>query len=233
VHNTTSFIKLSILIGAIFSQANVQSKIINRKQTIKQKEKTMPIKLPILPYKQNALEPYISKETIEYHYGKHHQGYVNKLNALIENTQLQEKSLEEIIIQTKQGPIYNNAAQVFNHTFYWNCMSPQGGGQPTGTIASLLEKQFGSFEKFKEEFTQAATTLFGSGWTWLIQNEEGKLSIKQMSNADCPLSHNLKPLLTCDVWEHAYYIDHRNARKKYVDAWWNIVNWNFVNKMIS
>lgn len=193
----------------------------------------MSIKLPALSYKQDALEPYISKETIEYHYGKHHQGYVNKLNELIKNTQFSDKPLEQIIIQTKQGPMYNNAAQVFNHTFYWNCMSPKKGGKPTGTIATLLEKTFGSFDTFKEEFANAAVTLFGSGWVWLVQNEDGTLEIKQMSNADCPLSHDLKPLLTCDVWEHAYYLDYKNARKKYVDSWWNIVNWDFVNKAVK
>ncbi len=190
----------------------------------------MPFKLSQLPYKKNALEPYISKETVEYHYDKHHQGYVNKLNKLIEGTDLAGKTLENIILQTTDQATYNNAAQVFNHTFYWNCLSPQGGGKPTGKIAQLIEKKFGSFENFKEKFTNAALSLFGSGWVWLVKKEDETIEIKKTSNAGCPLSSGEKPLLTCDVWEHAYYIDYRNVRKNYIDRWWNIVNWEFVNK---
>jgi len=192
----------------------------------------MEIKLPALPFAQDALAPHISKETIEYHYGKHHQGYVNKLNKLIKDTPLAGKPLEEIILNSS-GPIYNNAAQVYNHTFYWNCLSPKGGGQPTGTIGDLIKKNFGSFEEFKKEFTQKALSLFGSGWVWLVQENGGGLAIKQYPNADCPLAHNEKPLLTCDVWEHAYYIDRRNKRDDYVNAWWNLINWDFVNSLLN
>ncbi len=191
------------------------------------------IPLPPLPYGTDALAPIISKETIEYHYGKHHRTYVEKLNELIKGTELESKGLNEIIVASQKGPIFNNAAQVFNHTFYWNCMAPKAGGNPTGKIAVMIEKEFGSFTTFQEQFNNAALTLFGSGWIWLVQNEKGKLEIKQMSNADCPLAHNLKPLLTCDVWEHAYYIDYRNARKTYMESWWKLVNWNYINSLIA
>lgn len=191
------------------------------------------IPLPPLPYGTDALAPIISKETIEYHYGKHHRTYVEKLNELIKGTEFEKKELNEIIVKAPKGPIYNNAAQVFNHTFYWNGMAPKAGGNPVGKIATLIDAEFGSFQKFQEQFNAAALSLFGSGWVWLVQNEKGKLEIKQMSNADCPLSHNLKPLLTCDVWEHAYYIDYRNARKTYVESWWKLVNWNHINTLLD
>jgi superoxide dismutase, Fe-Mn family len=192
-----------------------------------------PFVLPPLPYHTDALAPLISTETIEYHYGKHHKGYIDKLNELIKGTEYEGKSLNEIIVKSKQGPLYNNAAQVFNHTFYWNCMAPKSGGTPTGAIAQLIDTTFGSFQKFQEQFTAAAVGLFGSGWVWLVKNEQEKLEIKQLSNADCPLSHNMKPLLTCDVWEHSYYIDYRNARKTYVESWWKLVNWNYVNSLLG
>ena len=182
--------------------------------------------LPELPYKENGLEPYISKETIEYHYGKHHQTYINNLNNLIQGTNFENACLEDIV-KHSEGGVFNNAAQVWNHTFYWNCLSPNGGGQPKGVLAEAIIAEFGSFDTFKENFTKAAVTLFGSGWTWLVKTDEGKLKIVQTSNAGCPLTNNEKPILTCDVWEHAYYIDKRNARAGYVEDFWKIVNWDF------
>lgn len=183
--------------------------------------------LPALPYQLDALAPHISKETLEYHYGKHHQTYVTNLNNLIKDTPFQEMSLEDIIKQSSAG-IFNNAAQVWNHTFYWNCLSPNGGGQPTGTLAEAINSTFGSFEAFKEQFTKTAVTTFGSGWAWLVKNSDGSLALVSTSNAATPMTANQTALLTCDVWEHAYYIDYRNARPKYVEAFWNIVNWEFV-----
>ena len=188
----------------------------------------MAFELPPLPYEKNALEPHISQETLEYHYGKHHQTYVTKLNGLIEGTDNANKSLEEII-KSSSGPLFNNAAQVWNHTFYWHCLSPNGGGEPTGAAKEAIEKAFGSFEDFKKEFNDKAANNFGSGWTWLALNAAGELVIVNTANADTPIAHEgLKPLLTVDVWEHAYYIDHRNARPAYLDAFWQLVNWEFV-----
>ena len=184
-------------------------------------------KLPVLPYPQNALEPLISAETLEYHYGKHHRAYVDNLNKLIPGTEYENMTLEDII-RKATGGIFNNGAQVWNHTFYWHCMSPNGGGEPEGDLAEAIKKSFGSFAQFKEKFTTAATTLFGSGWAWLSMNPDGSLVVEQASNASNPLRDGRKPLLTCDVWEHAYYIDYRNVRAKYVEAFWKLVNWNFV-----
>lgn len=192
----------------------------------------MAITLPELPYAKDALTPHISPETLEFHYGKHHAGYVTKLNAAIEGTPLAEKSLEEIV-RTSEGGVFNNAAQVWNHTFYWNSLSPQGGGEPTGAIKEAIDKNFGSFAEFQEKFTQAAATLFGSGWAWLVKNSDGSLSIEQTTNAETPLTKGQTPLLTCDVWEHAYYIDYRNARPDYIKAFWNLVNWDFANKNLG
>ncbi len=189
----------------------------------------MAIELPPLPYAKDALSPHISTETLEFHYEKHHAGYVKKLNAAIENTENDKKSLEEII-KTSEGGVFNNAAQIWNHTFYWNSMNPQGGGEPTGTIAEAINKSFGSFSEFREKFTVSASTLFGSGWAWLVKNPDGTLGIEQSFNAGCPLTGDRKPLLTCDVWEHAYYIDYRNARPDYIKSFWNLVNWDFANK---
>ena len=183
--------------------------------------------LPELPYAKDALAPHISAETIEYHYGKHHKAYVDNINRLITGTEFEKMSLEEII-QKSSGGIFNNAAQVWNHTFYWNCLSPNGGGEPTGELADTITKQFGSFSQFKEKFTNAAVTLFGSGWVWLVKNPDGSLSIQATSNADTPLKEGKRALLTCEIWEHAYYIDYRNARAKYVEGFWNLVNWDFV-----
>lgn len=188
----------------------------------------MTIKLPELPYSKDALAPHVSAETIEYHYGKHHNSYVEKLNKQIAGTEHENKTLEQLISSTSGG-VFNNAAQVWNHTFYWNCLSPDGGGAPSGTVAQQIDATWGGFDSFKEAFTQAALTQFGSGWAWLVKNKAGKLEITKTANADTPLTDGLTPLLTCDVWEHAYYVDYRNARPKYVEAFWNLVNWDFVN----
>lgn len=186
-------------------------------------------KLPTLPYELNALEPHISKETLEYHYGKHHQTYVTNLNNLIKGTEFADLSLEDIVKKSSAG-IFNNAAQVWNHTFYWNCLSPKGGGKPSGKLADAINQTFGSFDKFKEEFAKTAVTTFGSGWAWLVKNADGKLALVSTSNAGTPMTAGQTALLTCDVWEHAYYIDYRNARPKYVETFWNLVNWDFVAK---
>ncbi|MCA9395795.1 MAG: superoxide dismutase [Fe] [Candidatus Omnitrophica bacterium] len=191
----------------------------------------MSFSLPKLPYEMDALNPHISKETLEYHYGKHHQAYVDKLNAAVEGKSEASKSLEEIVISS-EGGLFNNAAQVWNHTFYWNCLSPNGGGAPQGTIKEAIDQSFGSFEEFKKTFTDKSVTLFGSGWAWLVKNKDGKLEIVQTKDAGCPLTSGQKPVLTCDVWEHAYYVDYRNARPKYVDAFWNLVNWEFAAKQL-
>ena len=183
--------------------------------------------LPALPYAMDALAPHISAETLEFHYGKHHQTYVTKLNGLIPGTEFENMSLEDIVGKSSGG-VFNNAAQVWNHTFYWNCLSPNGGGAPNDKLASALQGSFGSVDAFKEQFTNSAVNNFGSGWTWLVQNSDGKLALENTSNAATPLTGASTPLLTCDVWEHAYYIDYRNARPKYLDAFWNLVNWDFV-----
>jgi len=188
--------------------------------------------LPALPYSMDALEPYISKETLEYHYGKHHQAYVNNLNKLIQGTELEDADLKTIIQKAPAGGLFNNAAQVFNHTFYWNSMSPNGGGNPTGAVADVLTKSFGSVDEFKAKFTQSAATNFGSGWTWLIRSGDG-VEIVNTSNAGTPVAEGKHPLLTCDVWEHAYYIDYRNARPKYLEAFWNLVNWEYVGLQLT
>ena len=191
----------------------------------------MAFELPPLPYAKDALQPLMSAETLEYHHGKHHAAYVTNLNAAIANTPKEKQSLEEIILSS-DGPIFNNAAQVWNHTFFWNSLKPKGGGKPTGDLAAALERDFGGFDKFKEQFTQTAVKQFGSGWAWLVA-EGGKLKITSTSNADLPLKHNQTALFTVDVWEHAYYIDYRNARPKFVEAWWNLMNWDFANKNIA
>ncbi|MBC6905576.1 superoxide dismutase [Fe] [Saccharophagus sp. K07] len=189
----------------------------------------MTFELPPLPYPKNALAPHISEETLEYHYGKHHKAYVDKLNTLVPGTPFEGKSLEEII-KTSTGGIFNNAAQIWNHTFYWHCLSPNGGGEATGPVADAIRSAFGSFEKFKEEFTNSAINNFGSSWTWLVKKADGSVAIVNTSNAGTPLTdESVKPLLTCDLWEHAYYIDYRNARPKYIENFWALVNWDFVN----
>lgn len=187
----------------------------------------MTIQLPELPYSRDALEPHISKETLDYHYGKHHQTYVDNLNKLIADTKFAQLALEEIILESSGG-MFNNAAQVWSHSFYWNCLSPNGGGQPTGKLAEAINTAFGSFEAFKEKFTQTAITTFGSGWAWLVKKQDGTLELVSTSNAGTPMTQKQKALLTCDVWEHAYYIDYRNARPKYLEHFWQLVNWTFV-----
>lgn len=194
----------------------------------------MSITLPALPYAKDALAPHISEETLDFHYGKHHQSYVTKLNGLIEGKANAEDSLEKLIADNDVGSgIFNNAAQVYNHTFYWSSMKPGGGGKPTGELLQAIEKDFGSFEAFKEQFTDAAATQFGSGWAWLVK-EGDQLSITKTVNADTPIKHGQTPLLTIDVWEHAYYIDFRNARPKYIDTFLeSLVNWDFVAENFS
>lgn len=185
--------------------------------------------LPPLPYAKDALQPTMSAETLEFHYGKHHQAYVTNLNNLIKGTEFENLSLEEII-KKSQGGVFNNSAQVWNHTFFWNCMAPNAGGAPTGPVADAINAKWGSFDKFKEEFQKSAVGNFGSGWTWLVKKPDGTVDIVNTSNAGTPLTTENKALLTVDVWEHAYYIDYRNARPKFVESWWNIVNWDFVNQ---
>tara|TARA_B100001094_G_scaffold333441_1_gene412300 strand:- start:6059 stop:6637 length:579 start_codon:yes stop_codon:yes gene_type:complete len=191
----------------------------------------MAIELPNLPYDMNALVPHISKETLEYHYGKHHKTYVDKLNGMLDG--FEGQSLEQII-KSSTGPVFNNAAQVWNHTFYWNCLAPNAGGAPTGAIAAAIDEHFGSFDAFQKELSDKAANNFGSGWTWLVKNKAGALEIVNTSNAATPLTEDgITPLMTVDVWEHAYYIDYRNARPKYLEAFWNLVNWDFVNQNYS
>lgn len=189
----------------------------------------MAITLPPLPYELDALQPHLSRETLEYHYGKHHQAYVDNLNKLIPGTEFEGKNLEQII-KTSNGGVFNNAAQVWNHTFYWQSLSPNGGKTPTGTIASAIDKAFGSFANFKDQFTKTAIGTFGSGWAWLVKKPDGSLDLVSTSNAQTPLTTENKALLTCDVWEHAYYIDYRNARPKYVEHFFELINWDFVSK---
>ena len=187
----------------------------------------MAFELPPLPYAQDALAPHISPETLEYHYGKHHQAYVTNLNKLVEGTEFENASLEDVILKS-DGGLFNNSAQVWNHTFYWNSMSPNGGGAPTGAVADAIDGAFGSYDDFKAKFAEAATTQFGSGWAWLVDNGSG-LEIMKTSNADLPMKHGAKALLTIDVWEHAYYIDFRNARPNYISTFLDsLVNWDFV-----
>jgi superoxide dismutase, Fe-Mn family len=185
----------------------------------------MAFELPALPYAQDALEPHISAETLEFHYGKHHKTYVDKLNGLVEGTDLAGKTLEDVV-KSSEGGVFNNAAQIWNHTFYWNCLSPDGGGAPSGAIGAAIDASFGSFDAFREQFTNSAVNNFGSAWTWLVKNADGSLAIVNTSNAATPLTdESVTPLLTVDVWEHAYYIDYRNARPKYMEAFWALVNW--------
>ena len=184
--------------------------------------------IPDLPYPMDALEPVLSRETLEYHYGAHHLGYVEKLNSLVAGTRLEHATLEQIV-RTSTGAVFNNAAQVWNHNFYWDCMAPQGGrGSPAGDLATRIASTFGSFDSFKEVFKRHAVQKFGSGWTWLVKTGDGLLVVRNTDDADTPIRTNEAPLLCCDVWEHAYYIDYRNDRAKYVDAFMSIVNWNFV-----
>ncbi len=188
--------------------------------------------LPQLPFAMDALAPHISKETLEYHYGKHHKAYVDKLNAALPDSGFENDSLEDIV-KKASGGVFNNAAQIWNHSFYWNSLSPDGGGAPSGAIADAINSAFGTFDKFKETFTQAAATHFGSGWAWLVKDSDGNLDIVTTHDAGCPLTDGKTPLLTCDVWEHAYYVDYRNARPKYIEAFWNLVNWEHANSCLG
>jgi len=188
--------------------------------------------LPKLTYEMDALEPYISKETLEYHYGKHHQTYVTNLNNLVSWTDLEWKTLEEVI-KSSEGWVFNNSAQVWNHTFYWNCMAPNAGWEPKGEVSELINRDFWDFETFKEKFSTSAATNFGSGWTWLVKTPEGKLEIVNTSNASTVITTENTPLMVIDVWEHAYYIDTRNARPKYIENFWALVNWDFVNENLK
>ena len=191
----------------------------------------MAFSLPELPYSKDALAPHISERTLEFHYGKHHHAYLGKLNAAVEGKDLANKSLEELIT-SQSGGLFNAAAQVWNHTFYWNSLSPKGGGAPSGPIGEAINGSFGSFEAFKEKFSAAAAGHFGSGWAWLVL-DGSNLAIVDTHDAGCPLVDGKKPVLTCDVWEHAYYLDYQNARPKYIEAWWNLVNWDFANKNLG
>ncbi|MEP1384430.1 MAG: Fe-Mn family superoxide dismutase [Paraglaciecola sp.] len=187
----------------------------------------MAFELPALPYEKNALEPHISAETLEYHYGKHHATYVTKLNGLVEGTDLANKSLEEIV-KDSEGGVFNNAAQIWNHTFYWNSLSPNGGGEPTGALADAINAKWGSFADFQAALNDKAVNNFGSSWTWLVKTADGSLDIVNTSNAATPLTDSsLTPLLTVDLWEHAYYIDYRNVRPKYLEGFWALANWDF------
>jgi Fe-Mn family superoxide dismutase len=193
----------------------------------------MAFELPNLPYGPDALAPYISKETLEFHHGKHHATYVTNLNNLIKGGQFENMDLEQIVKEAGSGPVFNNAAQHFNHSFYWKCLKPKGGGEPSGRLSDAIKKSWGDFEAFKKKFTETAVGHFGSGWAWLVQNGDGSLVIEAGHDADNPVAHDKLPLLTCDVWEHAYYIDYRNARAKYVEAFWNIVNWEFAESNLK
>ncbi len=194
----------------------------------------MAIELPALPYDMAALQPHLSKETLEYHYGKHHKTYVDKLNAAIPGTKYEKMSLDEIVLASTAEPkVFNNAAQIWNHTFYWNGFKPAGGGEPKGAMADAINAAFGSYADFNKKFSEAATLLFGSGWAWLVKKADGKLDIVTTKDAGCPLTDKHKPLLTCDVWEHAYYVDYRNARPKYIESFWKLVNWDFVEKNLK
>ena len=193
----------------------------------------MAFELPALPYAKDALAPHISAETLEFHHGKHHKTYVDKLNGLIPGTEFEGKSLEDII-KSSSGGVFNNAAQIWNHTFYWHCLSPNGGGAATGAVAEAINKAFGSFDKFKEDFTNSAINNFGSSWTWLVKKADGSVAIVNTSNAATPLTDaSVTPILTVDLWEHAYYIDYRNVRPTYMNAFWALVNWEFVNANYS
>ena len=193
----------------------------------------MAFELPALPYAKDALEPHISAETLDFHHGKHHNTYVTKLNGLVEGTELASKSLEEIV-KTSSGGIFNNAAQIWNHTFYWNSLSPNGGGAPTGAIADAINAAFGSFEEFQAKFNDSAVNNFGSSWTWLVKNADGSLAIVNTSNAATPITEDgVTPLITVDLWEHAYYIDYRNVRPDYLKGFWALVNWDFANENLA
>ena len=192
----------------------------------------MSFKQPELPYGLDALNPFVCEEQMQYHYGKHHAAYFTNLNGLVDGKPESDLALRQVVIGA-QGPVFNNSAQAWNHSFFWHCLSPNGGGKPTGEAAALIDRDFGGFDAFKEQFSTAAAKLFGSGWAWLAADASGKLEIMPLSNADTPLKHGKEPILTLDVWEHAYYIDYRNARPKFIEGFWDVVNWDFVNKSLK
>ncbi len=192
----------------------------------------MPFQQPGLPYALDALAPFLSEEQMHFHYNKHHASYFTNLNKLVEGTPQADMSLRDLVIAS-EGGVFNNAAQAWNHTFFWNCMAPGGGGEPQGELAEAIQRDFGSFAEFREQFSNAAVTLFASGWAWLAKDAEGKLVITQGSNADVPLKHQMEPLMTVDVWEHAYYVDYRNLRAKFVEGFWDVANWDFVQKTFA
>ena len=187
----------------------------------------MAFELPALPYAKDALQPHMSQETLEYHHGKHHNTYVTKLNGLVPGSEYEGKTLEEIITSAPAGPVFNNAAQIWNHTFFWNSLSPNGGGQPTGALADAINAKWGSFEAFQEEFNDKAVNNFGSCWTWLVKNSDGSIEIVNTSNAGTPMTNGQTALITVDLWEHAYYIDYRNVRPDYLKGFWALANWDF------
>jgi len=192
----------------------------------------MAFELPELPYSTDALDPHISARTLDFHHGKHHNAYVTKLNAMTEGTDKASKSLEDLI-KSESGGLFNQAAQTWNHTFYWHSLSPNGGGEPSGPIADAIKSDLGGFEAFKEKFSAEAAGHFGSGWAWLVRNASGKLEVVSTHDAGNPMTDGHTPILTCDVWEHAYYLDYQNARPKYIEAWWNLVNWDFANQNLG
>ncbi len=195
--------------------------------TTKKGDVKMPFQQPPLPFAMTAMKPFLSEEQLTYHYGKHHAAYFKNLNALVEGKPEEKLSLREVVVSSPAGPVFNNAAQAWNHSFYWDCMTPGGGGEPDGALAAVIRRDFGSFEAFRKAMSEMAVKLFGSGWAWLAADSQGKLEIMPLGNADTPLKHGAEPVLTIDVWEHAYYIDYRNDRAKYVDGFWNVVNWKF------
>jgi superoxide dismutase, Fe-Mn family len=188
---------------------------------------------PALPYSLDALKPFVTEEQVSFHYGKHHASYYTNLNKLLDGKPESELAIRDLVIKAGPGGVFNNAAQAWNHTFFWYSLSPNGGGKPSGELAAAIDRDFGSFDEFKTKFGTAATTLFGSGWAWLAKNPDGKLEIQALSNADTPLKHGKEPLLTLDVWEHAYYIDYRNLRPKFVEAFWDAANWDFASKVFA
>ena len=190
----------------------------------------MSFELPALPFAKDALEPHISAETLDFHHGKHHNTYVTKLNGLVPGTEFEGKTLEEIILSAPAGGVFNNAAQIWNHTFYWISLSPNGGGEPTGPVADAIIAKWGSFAAFQEEFNDKAVNNFGSSWTWLVKNDDFSLEIINTSNAGTPMTNRQRAILTCDLWEHAYYIDYRNVRPDYLKGYWSLVNWDFANQ---
>jgi superoxide dismutase, Fe-Mn family len=199
-------------------------------QTTKKGNRKMPFQQPPLPFAMSAMKPFLSEEQLTYHYGKHHAAYFKNLNGLVEGKPEADMTLREVVVKAPPGPVFNNAAQAWNHSFYWDCMKPGGGGEPEGELAEAIKRDLGGFEAFRKAMSETAVKLFGSGWAWLAADKQGKLEIMPLGNADTPLKHGKEPLLTIDVWEHAYYVDYRNERPKYIEAFWNFANWPFVAK---